>query len=139
MNALFSGKIFSSPSMQYYYFENRHSFFFSQHHPVFTGLKGWVAPALMLLTTNYTPLKTGPITLEQLSWIGSVSSLGAMCGTFTSGCFINSMGCKRAMVGWTGGHLSISVLNGTFCFINVRNNQCTVYSVNISSQWLLST
>lgn len=58
---------------------------------------GWVAPALILLTTDETPLKTGPITLEQLSWIGSVNCIGGIIGTFTFGFFTNFMGCKRAM------------------------------------------
>lgn len=59
---------------------------------------GWVAPALMLLTSDETPLEAGKITLEQLSWIGSMNCVGAIFGTFTFGCFTSFMGCKRAMV-----------------------------------------
>lgn len=58
---------------------------------------GWVTPALMLLTSDETPLSSGPITLEELSWIGSMNSIGAMLGTFSFGCFTTLIGCKRAM------------------------------------------
>lgn len=58
---------------------------------------GWVSTALLLLKSDETPLKTGPITLEQLSWIGSMHSIGAIFGTFTFGFFTSCMGCKRAM------------------------------------------
>lgn len=58
---------------------------------------GWVAPALLLLTSDDTPLKTGPVTLEQMSWIGSMNCIGAMFGTFTFGYFTSFVGCKRAM------------------------------------------
>lgn len=58
---------------------------------------GWTAPALMLLTSDKTPLDSGPITLDEMSWIGSINCLGGMFGTFTFGCFTSFMGCKRAM------------------------------------------
>lgn len=58
---------------------------------------GWVSTALLLLTSEDTPLKSGPVTLEQLSWIGSMHCIGAMFGTFTFGCFTSFMGCKRTM------------------------------------------
>lgn len=58
---------------------------------------GWVSPALLLLRSDETPLKTGPITLEQMSWIGSMNNIGAMFGTFTFGYFTSVVGCKRAM------------------------------------------
>lgn len=58
---------------------------------------GWVSPALLLLTSDETPLKSGPITSEQLSLIGSVTNIGALFGTLTFGCFTSFLGCKRAM------------------------------------------
>lgn len=59
---------------------------------------GWVAPALMLLTSDETPLKSGPITLEQLSLIGSMNNIGAIFGIFTFGYVTSFIGCKRAML-----------------------------------------
>lgn len=58
---------------------------------------GWATPALVLLGSAGTPLSGGPITLEQMSWIGSVHSAGAVFGTFTSGYAAGWMGCKRTM------------------------------------------
>lgn len=58
---------------------------------------GWVTPALLVLTTDATPLQSGPITLDEMSWIGSVNSVGAIAGSFTFGCFTSFVGCKRAM------------------------------------------
>lgn len=36
-------------------------------------LTGWVSPALPKLISNDTPLSTGPITIEQVSWVGSIN------------------------------------------------------------------
>lgn len=58
---------------------------------------GWVAPALMLLTSDDTPLASGPLTLEELSWIGSMHCIGAIFGTFAFGSLTGFVGCKRAM------------------------------------------
>lgn len=58
---------------------------------------GWVSPALLLLMSADSPLKTGPITMEEVSWIGSIGCIGALFGTFSFGVFTSFMGCKRAM------------------------------------------
>lgn len=58
---------------------------------------GWVAPALTILSSDKTPLESGPITVEEQSWIGSMNCVGAIFGTFMFGCFTGFMGCKRAM------------------------------------------
>lgn len=58
---------------------------------------GWLSPALPLLLSDESPLKTGPITNEELSWIGAMNSVGALCGTFISGLISAFMGSKRAM------------------------------------------
>lgn len=80
-----------------------------------------------MLLSNSTPLSTGPLTNEELSWIGmhsssplkyalvfesltlslhfhgspeivgSISSMGSICGTFICGILSMLFGCKRAM------------------------------------------
>lgn len=60
-------------------------------------ITGWVTPALLLLQSDESPLETGPITLEQLSWIGSMNCIGGVFGTFTSGYAVGLIGCKRTM------------------------------------------
>lgn len=59
---------------------------------------GWVAPALMFLMSDSSSLTSGPLTMEQVSWIGSMSCIGALFGTLSFGVFTSFMGCKRAMV-----------------------------------------
>lgn len=59
---------------------------------------GWLSPALPILTNpDRTPLVSGPLTGEQVSWIGSMSSVGALVGTFIFGIMSAQMGSKRAM------------------------------------------
>lgn len=58
---------------------------------------GWVAPALPLLLSEDTPLKTGPLTTEEVSWVGSINAIGAIVGTFMFGYFTTKFGCKLTM------------------------------------------
>lgn len=60
---------------------------------------GWFSPALPKLLSESTPLvSSGPLTSTEVSWIGSITSIGAMCGSFTFGFFTTFLGCKRAMI-----------------------------------------
>lgn len=59
---------------------------------------GWIAPATPILLSDETPLKTGPLTNEQLSWIGSINAIGAILSTFTFGFVTLMLGCKRAII-----------------------------------------
>lgn len=61
-------------------------------------LLGWLSPSLPTLLSENSPLKSGPLTNEQLSWIGSINSIGALSGTFTTGLLTTFIGCKRAML-----------------------------------------
>lgn len=58
---------------------------------------GWLSPALPILLSTDSPLVTGPITSEELSWISSMSSGGALVGTFIFGVLSAVMGSKRSM------------------------------------------
>ncbi|XP_031631808.1 sugar transporter ERD6-like 8 [Contarinia nasturtii] len=49
------------------------------------------------LTSNDTPLKTGPISNSELSGIGAMNSVGAIASTFITGIFSAFWGSKRAM------------------------------------------
>lgn len=42
---------------------------------------GWTAPIIPLLQSSDTPFPAGPITVEQVSWVGSAFSIGGMSGT----------------------------------------------------------
>lgn len=59
---------------------------------------GWFSPALPKLLSSDTPLLTGPLNSEQVSWIGSITSIGAICGSLTFGSLTTYFGCKRTMI-----------------------------------------
>lgn len=62
------------------------------------AINGWVSPALATLAHDSTPLKTGPLTNEQVSWIGSINTIGALCGAITTGYLASAFGCKKLML-----------------------------------------
>lgn len=57
---------------------------------------GWIAPALPKLASPGTPLQSGPLTNEQISWIGSINCVGSLIGSMIFGYIAAVMGCKRA-------------------------------------------
>lgn len=57
---------------------------------------GWVSPAIQKLMSENTPLISGPLTNEQISWIASINFFGALFGSFSSGYFTSTMGSKRS-------------------------------------------
>lgn len=59
---------------------------------------GWLSPSLPRLMSEDTPLKSGKLTSDQLSWIGSLSSIGGFFGVLTFGSFTTLIGCKNAML-----------------------------------------
>lgn len=59
---------------------------------------GWFSPALPKLLSQNSPLIDGPLNSTDISWIASITNIGALCGTFTFGFFTTFLGCKRAML-----------------------------------------
>ncbi|XP_055296009.1 facilitated trehalose transporter Tret1-like [Sitodiplosis mosellana] len=59
---------------------------------------GFLSPALPVLLSNNTPLASGPLTYTELSWIGSIISIGAVAGTFITGLLSILYGSKRTIV-----------------------------------------
>lgn len=51
-----------------------------------------------MLVSDDTPLDTGPLTNEEISFLGSISSIGSLIGTFIFGGLSSMLGCKRAMI-----------------------------------------
>lgn len=58
---------------------------------------GWVSTTLPSLASDDTPLLSGPITNDQLSWIGSINCIGALIGSFSVGYLTNVLGSKRTV------------------------------------------
>lgn len=77
-----------------------HFFFFIANLIMFSqGTSvGWSSPALQQLTSESTPLSSGPLSNSEVSWIGSINCLGGLTGSLSLGYFITIMGAKRAML-----------------------------------------
>ncbi|XP_053673560.1 facilitated trehalose transporter Tret1-like [Anopheles nili] len=59
---------------------------------------GWVSPYLpVLMNPDQDILDTGPVTIEQGSWIGSILCLGALFGAFLYGFMVEKVGIKRTL------------------------------------------
>ncbi|XP_062551189.1 LOW QUALITY PROTEIN: facilitated trehalose transporter Tret1-like [Armigeres subalbatus] len=58
---------------------------------------GWLSPFLPLLQSDDSPLDTGPVTVEQASWIGSILCLGALVGAIIYGSLTSRLGVKRCI------------------------------------------
>lgn len=59
---------------------------------------GWFSPAVPILLSPNTPLSSGPLTNDQLSWVGSINGIGSLIGILTFGSLTSFMGCKRTML-----------------------------------------
>lgn len=58
---------------------------------------GWLSPALLVLQSSNTPLDSGPLSVYESSWLGSVLCLGGLCGNLTFGFIANKWGRKKAL------------------------------------------
>lgn len=56
---------------------------------------GWMSPAVPELTSNKTSLSSGPVTFEQLSWLGGIQYIGGIIGSISFGYFSTLFGSKR--------------------------------------------
>lgn len=87
---------------------------------------GWTSAAVPLLKSSQTPLKSGPITNDEASLIGSILTIGGVLGTLLFGYAANTIGRKKSiflmafpqMAGWILIHFAESaVLLITFRFL----------------------
>ncbi|XP_055299425.1 facilitated trehalose transporter Tret1-like [Sitodiplosis mosellana] len=61
-------------------------------------MTGFMSTALVEFSSEMSPLASGPLTNEQVSWVGSISCIGSLIGTFSFGYIANVLGCKRFML-----------------------------------------
>lgn len=59
---------------------------------------GWFSPSVPILISDETPLVTGPLSNEELSWLGAINNLGALGGILTFGVITQFLGCKKSML-----------------------------------------
>lgn len=58
---------------------------------------GWIAPVLPLWMSEDTPLTSGPMSTEEISWVVSIRSLGTLSAAFVFHSIVVRLGCKRTM------------------------------------------
>lgn len=58
---------------------------------------GWISPFIPYLRSTETHLLSGPLTSDDLSWIGSLLSIGGMIGSILFGSITEKIGKKNAM------------------------------------------
>ncbi|XP_058816625.1 uncharacterized protein LOC131679891 [Topomyia yanbarensis] len=58
---------------------------------------GWVSPFLPYLQSNETHLTSGPVNIEQASWIGSTLCIGGLIGATTFGLLADRLGKKLGL------------------------------------------
>lgn len=95
----------TAPHLQVFIFSHLHfwhnSYFeFSANIIAFSNgcVMGWNSPALPKLASDSTPLLSGPLTNEEISWVGSISFIGALLGALSFGYFTDLMGSKRVVL-----------------------------------------
>lgn len=58
---------------------------------------GWLSMALPLLQSDDSPLDSGKLTIDEMSWIGSVVSIGALVGNFFCGYIVTIIGARHTI------------------------------------------
>lgn len=53
---------------------------------------GWLSMALPLLQSDDSPLENGKLSVSDLSWIGSIMSIGALTGNLLYGFLVTIIG-----------------------------------------------
>lgn len=59
---------------------------------------GWITPAIPKLTSSNTPLLSGPLTSEDLSWVVSIACIGSVVGAIGCGITVYLVDCKRTLL-----------------------------------------
>lgn len=59
---------------------------------------GWISPTLPILQSDHSPLDSGKLTIEEASWVGSISSIGSVIGTFYFGLISIYVGSKNTLL-----------------------------------------
>ena len=67
---------------------------------------GWLSPSIPYLRSDESHILTGPVTSENVSWIGSLSAVGALVGAVIFGKISQKFGQKLALILLVVPHLS---------------------------------
>ena len=58
---------------------------------------GWLSPMLLILKSPDTPLNSGPLSIDEASWLGAIVSVGGVIGNFVFGYIAKQFGRKQAL------------------------------------------
>lgn len=59
---------------------------------------GWPSASFLILESKDTPLASGPLTIEQISWVGSLVPFGGLCGNMIFGWLSGRYGRKYSLM-----------------------------------------
>lgn len=59
---------------------------------------GWTSPAVPVLVSEKSPLSSGPLTNEQVSWIGSIDQISGLFGSLFFGFFATKFGSRYGVM-----------------------------------------
>ena len=59
---------------------------------------GWLSPIILILQSDNSPFDSGPVTNEQISWLGSIILLGGFIGNFIYAAINNYFGRKISVI-----------------------------------------
>lgn len=59
---------------------------------------GWPSAALLILQSDASPLESGPISVEETSWIGAIMCVGGLLGNIVFGWISDKLGRKKALI-----------------------------------------
>lgn len=59
---------------------------------------GWLSPTLPILQSENSPLESGKLTIDEASWVGSISSIGSVIGTIYFGLISIYVGSKNTLI-----------------------------------------
>lgn len=59
---------------------------------------GWLSPALLVLNSEDTPLESGPMTAEEISWLASSLCIGGAIGVVATGIITSRFGNRIALM-----------------------------------------
>lgn len=62
------------------------------------ALCGWSSASFLVLQSDYSPLESGPMTIEETSWVGSILCIGGLLGNILFGWMSNVFGRKVPML-----------------------------------------
>lgn len=64
----------------------------------FGTVVGWPSASLLILRSDQTPLASGPLTIDEISWVGSLVCFGALIGNSLFGWLSGRYGRKYPLM-----------------------------------------